>query len=217
MYFSHLVLPRAPEAAMLYSRLVANPYVEHQVLWDMLDAAPDAKRDFLYRSDQTDKGLEIYALSRTPLAPPKPWLARTRSYDVGFKNGQVLQFSLRISPVYDKALGSGKRSVRKDLVMERYAAAEGERSVQDVAQGAAQEWLQARAQSSGFQLLDATASNYQRVVMYKRGAPLGKQPRLDVNGLLMVRDPQLFAQKLSQGYGKSRFAGCGLMLLKRPS
>ncbi|EFT6965231.1 type I-E CRISPR-associated protein Cas6/Cse3/CasE [Escherichia coli] len=32
--------------------------------------------------------------------------------------------------------------------------------------------------------------------------------------LLTVTDPGLFVQRLSQGYGKSRAFGCGLMLIK---
>lgn len=49
----------------------------------------------------------------------------------------------------------------------------------------------------------------------------GKTPRqliqfssVDYTGMLTVTDPGLFLQRLSQGYGKSRAFGCGLMLIK---
>ncbi|WP_225391738.1 type I-E CRISPR-associated protein Cas6/Cse3/CasE, partial [Escherichia coli] len=37
---------------------------------------------------------------------------------------------------------------------------------------------------------------------------------VDYTGMLTVTDPGLFLQRLSQGYGKSRAFGCGLMLIK---
>ncbi|EHL5171358.1 type I-E CRISPR-associated protein Cas6/Cse3/CasE [Escherichia coli] len=37
---------------------------------------------------------------------------------------------------------------------------------------------------------------------------------VDYTGMLTVTDPGLFVQRLSQGYGKSRAFGCGLMLIK---
>lgn len=217
MHFSHLILPRAPQAMALYSTLVANPYVEHQELWSMLGAAPDAQRDFLYRSDLTERGFEIHALSQTPLAPSAPWVSRTRPYEVAFKAGQLLAFSMRVNPTYDKAQGPGLRSKRTDMVMERYVASDGQVSVEVVAQAVAQEWMDRRAQGSGFKLVDVSAGGYTRVTPTKKGVPMGKLARLDIEGTLVVTNPDVFGQKVRAGFGKAKFSGCGLMLLRRPT
>ncbi|KWT98073.1 hypothetical protein APY03_0744 [Variovorax sp. WDL1] len=39
---------------------------------------------------------------------------------------------------------------------------------------------------------------------------------LDITGTLEVQDPARFLTKLATGYGKAKFAGCGLMLLSAP-
>jgi CRISPR system Cascade subunit CasE len=41
-------------------------------------------------------------------------------------------------------------------------------------------------------------------------------PSLDVEGLLEITDPTLFLEKQRTGYGKAKFAGMGLMLVRRP-
>lgn len=215
MYFSHILLPRTPEAVATYSSLLANPYVEHQHLWSMLNPERDDERSFLYRSDMTEKGFEMYVLSAKPPAPPAPWICRSRPYELKLRKGQLLEFSVRINPTYDKAR-EGKRSQRVDQVMERYIASQAQASIEDIAQAVGHEWLAKRAPGKGFSVAEVQAQNYTRINPTKKGAPMGKLARLDLQGLLVVQDPELFTDSVVKGLGKAKFAGCGLMLLKPP-
>ncbi|PNG50452.1 MULTISPECIES: type I-E CRISPR-associated protein Cas6/Cse3/CasE [unclassified Variovorax] len=216
MQLTHLTLPRTRESVAAYSRLVANKYVEHQALWSMLQARPDASREFLYRTEITDDGLEVYVLSPKALSPEGPWRARTREYAPKVRAGQLVGFSLRVSPTEDKAQGLNARSKRVDMVMDRYQAAGGEVDVQTIAQGVAADWLERREESSGFRVVDCSAGNYRRFDVTKRGQHMTKLSYLDITGTLEVQDPARFLTKLATGYGKAKFAGCGLMLLSAP-
>lgn len=216
MFLTHLLLPRVKESAAVFSQLMANNYLEHQVLWDMLKAAPDATRDFLFRSDVTDQGLEIYVLGPEAFAPGFPWIARSRPYQPTISEGQLLGFSLRVSPTEDKAQGKDQRSRRQDMVMARYIEAQGQATVEQVSQAVAKDWLSRREESSGFRVVEADASGYRRVEPFKRGKSMGKVPLLDIKGLLEVTDPELFMQRQHRGFGKSKFVGSGLMLLSAP-
>ena len=213
MYMTHLTLAKSPAAAAPMANFISSAYAEHQVLWQMAGRAQDAKRDFLYRAELNDAGLELMVVSKEPLsAVVEPWVARVKKYEHRFAAGQLLQFKLRASPTVDRAR-AGKRSQRQDLVMDMYRELEGRVPVQRVAHKAAEQWLTVRGESSGFRLVESSASNYQRLSILEKGRPF-TVPVLDMEGVLEVTDPDAFLARHLTGFGKTRFAGMGLMMVK---
>ncbi|EOU2794865.1 type I-E CRISPR-associated protein Cas6/Cse3/CasE [Escherichia coli] len=82
-------------------------------------------------------------------------------------------------------------------------------------QQAALDWLAAQGERSGFTLLDTSVDAYrQQQLRWENSWQLIQFSSVDYTGMLTVTDPGLFLQRLSQGYGKSRAFGCGLMLIK---
>lgn len=213
MYLSQLKLLKSRESAAAIARFHLSKYSEHQVLWELAGAGDNSKRDFLYRADTTPEGITVLVLSTKPFSAVKsPWLENSKPYDPAFAAGHLLQFKLRVSPTFDKAM-PGKRSERQDLVIAKYLELEGNSPISIVAPAAAEQWLRSREENSGFRLVESTASNYQRLTLLEKEQEY-KIPSIDIEGILEVTDPTLFKAKQATGYGKSRYAGMGLMLVK---
>ena len=107
---------------------------------------------------------------------------------------------------------------RHDLLMEAKRQVRGQVEGSDVwlhQQQAALDWLAAQGERSGFTLLDTSVDAYrQQQLRRENSRQLIQFSSVDYTGMLTVTDPGLFLQRLSQGYGKSRAVGCGLMLIK---
>lgn len=215
MFLSHLLLPKRASNAALYSRLANDPYAQHQELWTLFgERAPGTEQPFLHRLDHTERGLEVYMLSEEAPQQGGPWVARTRDFQPQLSQGQRVAFKMRFCPVVDRAQGPGKRSVRTNAVMEAYRKEQGARPVREIAQEVAFTWLSARVQAAGAQLESVQAENYEVADIRKTGSTF-RVPMLDVSGTVAVNDPAAFLERVNQGWGKSRYAGCGLMLLSR--
>ncbi len=135
-----------------------------------------------------------------------------RPFASELRTGQSLCFNLRANPTICKA---GKRH---DLLMEAKRQVRGQAEGSDVwlhQQQAALDWLAAQGERSGFTLLDTSVDAYrQQQLRRENSRQLIQFSSVDYTGMLTVTDPGLFLQRLSQGYGKSRAFGCGLMLIK---
>ncbi len=109
-----------------------------------------------------------------------------------------------------------KRAWRTSALFEQ--ALRGQAEGSDVwlhQQQAALDWLAAQGERSGFTLLDTSVDAYrQQQLRRENSRQLIQFSSVDYTGMLTVTDPGLFLQRLSQGYGKSRAFGCGLMLIK---
>lgn len=217
MYFIHLELPRIAEAASLYADLVGNPYAAHQVLWRMFggEVRPGAEQPFLYHLVETNRGLGVYLLSETLPVVPAPWRMRSREFAPKFVPGQRLSFRLRFCPYVSRAQGSDQRSAQVNAVHEAYHPVRGQRSLRQVAEEVGKAWLDARAAGAGVSFLTGAAESY-NVVPVERRSQTFRIPVLDMSGQLEVQDPAAFLARIASGWGKSRYAGCGLMLLSRP-
>lgn len=215
MFLTRLRLPNSPDSAAERARFLRSKYHEHQVLWELTGAPAEAKRDFLYRVDIQDNGLSVLVLSKEPFTAIRaPWHAEMKAYEPTFNAGQVLGFQARVSLTKDIAVEEGKRSRPVDLVMRRYHEQGACVPVRDVGLEAAQEWLEARASGSGFRLLNLSFEGYDRYTLVKRGRAF-IVPVSDLTGVLEVTDPELFRTKQAQGYGGQKFAGLGLMMVRR--
>lgn len=94
-----------------------------------------------------------------------------------------------------------------------------------VGEGAQREWLERRAEASGFRLLDCTVIDEGLLPAWKKDEgqqpPKGQKPkgkRLTIRtaryeGLLEITEPQIFGKALESGIGPAKGLGCGLLSL----
>lgn len=216
MYLTQLTLPLTEHTRAVITRFVRNRYAQHQVLWELADAPPEANRDFLYRTDAIEQGLRVLVLSNKPFArASEPWMVRTIEYRPVFEAQQPLQFRLRFSPMVTLATRRGERGALTNLVEHIRREDTSGRTLDDIVDEAARRWLTARAQPAGFALGEYACGNYQNAsaLQYRSGRRY-LVPSIDVEGTLTVTDPGLFLATHLQGIGRARHAGCGLLLTK---
>jgi len=226
-YFSRVSIdPVSVNASNLAKEVCVNAYREHQHLWRLFDADPDAERDFLFRREQpTGSFPRFYLLSgREPRRSDSVWQIETKSYRPAIRAGQRLAFSLRVNPIVARRDAQG-RQVRHDVVMDLQHHM-GFKEMQpserpllaELVQQAGVEWLQKRTERHGFSFLpgELRVEGYQQHRASKKG---GKKPirysTLDFTGLLTVTDADLFQQALMKGIGPAKAFGCGLLLVCR--
>lgn len=217
MFLTQLKLPRTRQAMPILTRFMGSKYHEHQVLWELSGRPPEAKRDFLYRTELTDAGLTVMVLSSAPFDKVEaPWQVEVKPYQPTLRSGQMLSFKMRAALSMSKSTGEGSRGQRVDLVMHRYQELDGEMPIGQVGHAVAQEWLGAREALGGFKLIEVAYESYTRHQITEKGTPF-VVPTSDMTGLLEITDPELFLAKQLQGYGRNKFAGMGLMLVRWPS
>ncbi|EIX5049786.1 type I-E CRISPR-associated protein Cas6/Cse3/CasE [Escherichia coli] len=190
MYLSRITLHTGQlSPAQLLHLVDRGEYVMHQWLWDLFPGGKE--RQFLYRREELQGAFRFFVLSQERPAESDTFTIECRSFAPELCTGQQLCFNLRANPTICKA---GKRH---DLLME------------------AKRQVRGQAERSGFTLLDTSVDAYrQQQLRRENSRQLIQFSSVDYTGMLTVTDPGLFVQRLSQGYGKSRAFGCGLMLIK---
>lgn len=223
-YFSRITLNTGrvkPE--QLAGLACRDGYKEHQALWRLFAADPDAERDFLFRRDDLYHGLRYFVVSqREPVDRDGIWLIETKPYAPSISKGQRYAFSLRVNPVV-KRKGEDGKSRRHDVVMDakqregyQSQARQERESVINIAQRVGSEWLQKRAADHGF-LLDedgVRVEGYQQHRSPKRGNQIAYSS-MDFSGVLAVADAGVFVESLKNGIGPAKAFGCGLLLVRR--
>ena len=220
LYLSRTRLRRDAPVAALASLLVpedANLRVSasHKLTWSLFSDGPDRPRDFLWR--ETKPG-EFLALSpRPPNDAAGLFEIDSKPFEPALSSGDRLRFSLRCCATISRSEGPGTRGKCHDVVMDSLYKVPRERRAEArgvAEQTASRDWLARQGSRSGFELLDSSVDAYTRVSVPRDGdaAVFGV---LDLSGALEVTDPTMFLTKLSQGFGRARAFGCGLMLIRR--
>jgi len=200
-----------------------NAYAEHKLVWRWF-ADDISSRDFLFRREQHGERPAFYVLSRRPAADPTGlWDIESKPFEPRLARGVCLAFTLRANPVKvrkvsdDQTVKSRRRDdVVADLKKRRYQDPAQRPPMAELVQEAGSAWLEERAESAGFALESVIVDNYQQQRWYKAGVA---QPitlsTLEFTGKLVVRDPDLFIDKLFRGIGPAKAFGCGLLLVRR--
>lgn len=226
MYFSRITIePQSTEPRELLRLAKGDVYAIHQILWRLFPDDPDAERDFLFRQEIDHGWPFFYMVSRRrPQGIRGSVQVETKPYQPRLSNGQRLAFSLRANPVITKKTGDAVRRVRHDVVMnakhDMAAASSGviDFSPGEIQYSAGSKWLYDRADRHGFSFDPSLL----RVYGYQqRRIKGGKQKNkiqfsvLDYNGILAITDAKSFYQTLTDGIGRAKAFGCGLMLVRR--
>jgi CRISPR system Cascade subunit CasE len=225
MYFSRVTInAREAEPEKLVALVRGDLYTIHQTLWYLFPAAPDTKRDFIFREESCDGWPFFYMVSKRRPEPLANLIdVETKPYRPQLSKGNRLSFCLRANPVVTKKTDSGRR-VRHDVVMDakrsypKPFATNSEISAGELEYTAGINWLQARSEKHGFRFVPAEVRVFgyrqQRFAGHKRRAPI-RFSSLDFIGLLTVEDIDRFSYTLFNGLGRAKAFGCGLVLVRR--
>lgn len=234
IYLSRARLRRDVPAASLRQLLVphgeaARIVAGHRIVWTLFGDSPERVRDFLWR--EADDGLFYLLSQRVPvdrhglfqLDPPK-------QFAPAIAPGDRLDFMLRANATVARGGGPQRRGKPADIVMAalhglapRMRAEERRRILGEVAQC----WLARQGETRGFSLPVANGADGEtgglRVASYRtlrlergRGEAPMQAGVLDMEGTLVVRDPERLVSAIAHGFGRAKAYGCGLMLVRRP-
>ena len=195
----------------------ARADASHRLIWALFSDAPDRTRDFLWREE--DPGRFMLLSNRPPADPHGLFNLESKAFEPELSPGDRLGFTLRNNPVVARPTAPGQRGKRHDVVMDLLRHEPREKRAEarsDTVTKAGRDWLARQGDAHGFKPRgDETVDGYDRVqVPRARGAP-AVFGRLDISGVLEVREPDRFLAALGGGFGRSRAYGCGLMLSRR--
>ena len=185
----------------------------HHRIWSLMSDNEERKRDFLFR--EADDGVVFVLGDRAPDASAL-WEHQTRTVP-SFQNGDVLQFTLRASPVVRRKR-VGKHSAKRDPILERLkplSLDERRAQRQQIAQEELTKWLAKIGQYSGFDLDQVLVEGHEQMKISRRSGDPILFSVVDTVGILTITDEAAFADRLRRGFGVSKAWGCGLMLCKR--
>jgi CRISPR system Cascade subunit CasE len=237
LYLSRIRLNHAPDVAALARLLLpdeenARIGAWHRLLWSLFADAPDRARDFLWREDGGGawQRTTFLALSHRPPADAHGLFdVETKPFAPHLRVGQRLGFRLRASPSASEPRPGEKRGKRIDPLaraLSRHASEERAELRHAVTQEVGAAWLARQGDRAGFHLAQSEDDKGKphpllqvdgdrwRVLRREGGVRPVRFPSLDFEGTLTVEDPALFLAALSQGFGRAKAFGCGLVLIR---
>lgn len=220
MYLVRLTLKRSPDIAALGDLLDPRHDgrrmdAHHRLVWSAFAGSPEATRDFLWR----DMGGGTF-LVLSPRPPGDSALferADATPFAPDLVPGDRLAFVLRANATRTVTATDGTKKHR-DVVMEAlHRLHKGSRAARrlELAQDAGRRWLDGQGARSGFRVSEAGVTAYDVVEPPGRGARRPRFGVLDLEGVVEVTDPAAFLARLTQGFGRAKAFGCGLMLIRR--
>ncbi|MDY0207746.1 MAG: type I-E CRISPR-associated protein Cas6/Cse3/CasE [Pseudomonas sp.] len=221
MFLSKVTLQSSAQASLELAKLASNGvYSSHQLLWTLFKEAQ--AREFLYREDMGSAGKpEFIVLSDTmPVADETVLNVQSKSFQPQLSSGQRLGFKLRVNPTVCITDSQGK-SKRHDVLMHaKKQLGDAAMTAADLAivqQQAAYKWIadERRLQSWGIEL-EALPDmiSYEQHKSKKRGGQNVQFSSVDFQGVLTVKEPELFLTQYVKGFGRAKALGCGLMLIR---
>ena len=192
----------------------ARVMAAHRLVWSLMPADPDARRDFLWREEAPGRFL---VLSPRPPGASALFDVEAKPFEPALSAGDRLRFILRANPTVSSSTTDG-RSTRHDVVMHALRAvpqAERAAARPALAQQEGAAWLDRVGQKHGFAVEPGLrADGYQTLQLPRAGRAI-QLGTLEYEGVLQVTDPKLFVERLVAGFGRARAFGCGLMLVRR--
>ncbi len=240
MYLSRIAYSPHHRAEMVKALTAhqRNLFKEHEMIWQCMPQDRDAKRDFLYRREDSSRQPFYYLLSaRKPENWPEFLQVQSKEFAPKLEPGGHYGFSLRANAVVTRKVDdSSKRRIRRDIVeakvdeyKQRFPDPQDRPPSAVIHHEAGEQWLIKQGEKHGFRPLVLSVSNHQYVAYQKKGSGAQRQlASLDFDGVLEVIDPQIFTEAMFtgrrnkqqgapvvRGLGRSMAYGCGLMLIRK--
>ncbi|MBV7315802.1 type I-E CRISPR-associated protein Cas6/Cse3/CasE [Shewanella sp. NIFS-20-20] len=223
MYLSKVQLLPTVQAGAELAKLSQNGvYASHQLLWQLF---PNQKeREFLYREEQDDFGQpQFFVLSKKQPTSTPLFAIESKAFTPQLMASSRLAFKLRVNPTICITPQEGK-SQRHDVLMhakrQNQHHAKNAEQLKSIMDQAAIHWLADEKRLAQWGVaLDSLPHimAYNRHHSNKRSGLKIQFSSVDFEGLLTVKDPEVFMQQYQKGFGRAKAMGCGLMLIRRIS
>lgn len=189
---------------LITNRKPINPYEIHRKIWELFPDRPTAKRDFLFRIEQSSSGGHRILLqsSLEPISVQGGLIILDhKEINYFFKAGMVLQFFLTANPTRRIRAAGDKKSNQ------------GRCRVPLIDEDEIRDWLKRKIADAG-QLHEVIIAGKSNLYFRKRGRP-GKVVIINYTGLLAVNDTESLTNLVVHGIGPAKAFGCGLLSLAR--
>lgn len=174
---------------------LGDPYKLHQWIWGVLPDDPEARRDFLFRSDVKGGILRILLLSERMPSQCGDVEWKTTEVSNTFLGHGAYRFQVRANPTF-----------RRDSDHKRLAIFD-EVKIRD--------WFTRKFTDAGCKLLELETTA-PRKLQFRKGT--GRHPvtaySVDASGILAVHDESQFRATFDAGIGPAKGFGFGLLLLQ---
>lgn len=222
MFLSKVSFVHSPRAKHETFKLFQNGvYSSHQFVWKLF--SEQSERQFLYREDITPNGLPVFYI----LSQVEPYDSdfivniETKPFEPKLYTGRNLGFRLRCNPTVTRLNENGKKK-HHDVMMHAKTQAKldgvtDSRELKAITEQAAKNWVldDKRLERWGVQMeMPPDICQYQRHCTIKPNKRKIFFSSVDMQGLLTVKNPNIFLQGLVTGFGRAKSMGCGLMLIR---
>lgn len=221
MFLSKINLQPSTQTATELAKLTKNgAYSAHQLLWRLFTEETD--RSFLFRQEIGVGGLpHFYVLSNNkPITDNTLFNLQTKEFKPQLNSNQRLSFKLRANPTICIKNNAGK-SQRHDVLMhtkkQQQNSIKNSQELTLLMHQAAQNWLANETRLTDWGISLDYLPEVQAYTQHKTTKKNGQIIRfssVDFEGLLTINNPEKFLQQYSQGFGRSKALGCGLMLIR---
>ena len=174
---------------------LGDPYRLHQWIWDVLPNDPEARRDFLFRSDVKDGTLRILLLSaRIPVSSDEVRWKTTEMSDTFLGHG-AYRFQLRANPTFRRSSDHKRLAIFDETKI--------------------REWFMRKFADAGCEVCELETTAPRKLQFRKGGGThFGTVYSVDASGILAVRDEAAFRSAFDAGIGPAKGFGFGLLLLQ---
>ncbi len=237
LYLSRLTI--SPNAAAIKALIDPQPHetekrlhdhargrtmdAHHRLIWSVFGDDPDRTRDFLWRAE--DKGRFLVLSARPPDNQVGLFInPEIKEFTPDLRTGDRLAFVLRANATRSRRgpTDSQTRGNRVDVVMDAiHSLPSGEQRREArmaKAQEAGEDWFERQGEKAGFKLQQFFVADYSVVPLPSYRGPRSKQPQfgvLNMTGEIIVTEPTVLMNHITQGFGRAKAFGCGLMLIRR--
>jgi CRISPR system Cascade subunit CasE len=223
LFLSRISLRTEPSVATLAPILFEaagrhRSEASRRLVWTLFADSEDRTRDFLWREDDARR---FYVLSnRPPEDRHQLFTVETKAFEPTLSPGDRLIFSLRANATTGRPRGDKRAGKRDDVVMAVLnAIPKRERAERrkELIQSEGRAWLRRQGAAAGFDFDDdaITVDGYEPLAIRDNGKSTLRLSVIEFDGMLTVREPEIFLAKLARGFGRGKAFGLGLMLLRR--
>ena len=221
LYLSRLTLNKDASATALMPLLDPSEPgqaadAHHRLIWLIFSDGSSRTRDFLWRYDGNGRFMTLSA--RKPQAHDLFQKPETKAFDPKLKSGDLLHYVLRVNATRMRRVAP-RKSKRVDVVMDllhKEAPTVKRADARNrVAAEAATAWVESQGAKKGFRQHSTVTEGYSTLELGRKRREDATFGILDLSGKIEVTDPAAFLFALSQGFGRAKAWGCGLMLIRR--
>jgi len=224
LFLSRISLRAEPSAATLAPILFDTAgrhrsEASRRLVWTLFADREDRTRDFLWREDDARR---FYVLSnRPPEDRHQLFTVETKAFEPVLSSGDRLIFSLRANATIGRPRGNKRSGKRDDVVMAvlnsipKHERAERRK---EIIQSEGLAWLRRQGAAAGFDFDDGgvAVDGYEPLTIRDNAKNALTLSVIEFDGMLTVREPEIFLAKLARGFGRGKAFGLGLMLVRRP-